>query len=184
MDLMPLSANTVSARASAATRRVVLGGVLLAGACVLGLVEAGVASSLPGVRLGLANIAVLVALVSLGEGPALAVSILRVGIVGLATGSLFGPTSALAIAGALAAWAAMALALRGSVRFSLVGVSIAGSAAHVTAQFLVAALLAGAPGVLRLASFSLLASLLFGIATGLVARLVISRLEGSAATGR
>lgn len=184
MDSTLLSANAGTSRTSAATRRTVLAGVLLAGACVLGLLEAGVASPVPGVRLGLANIAVLVALVSLGEGPALAVSILRVGIVGLATGTLFGPTSALAVAGAFVAWAAMAIALRSPARFSLVGISIAGSAAHVSAQFAVAAILVGTPGILGLASFSLLASLLFGIATGLVARLVISRLEGSVLTGR
>ncbi len=135
-------------------------------------------------RLGLANTAVLVALVSLGEGPALAVSLLRVVVVGLATGSLLGPTSALAIAGAFAAWVAMTLALRSTARFSLVGVSMSGSAAHVTAQFVVAAFITGAPGILGLASVSLFASLLFGIATGLVARLVVSRLEGSALTGR
>ncbi len=180
-----LSHASVSAGVSAkVTRRTVLSGVLLAGACILGLLEASVASPVPGVRLGLANIAVLVALVVLGRGQALAVSLLRVAIVGIATGSLFGPTSALAITGALASWLAMAATLGSRARFSLVGVSIAGAAAHVLAQFGTAAFITGAPGVLSFASVALVASLLFGIATGLSARFVISRLEGSTLTGR
>ncbi|MCE5190441.1 MAG: Gx transporter family protein [Actinomycetia bacterium] len=171
-------------RAPAGTRRLVKAGVLLAGASVLGLLEAAIASPIPGVRFGLANIAVMVALVSLGEGPALTVSLLRVGVVGLATGSLLGPTSLLAISGALASWAAMSVALRSRVGFSLVGVSIAGATAHVAAQFAAAALMTGAAGVVLIAPPALLASLPFGIATGFAARLVISRLEGSARTGR
>ncbi len=174
-----LSHASVTTRIAAPARRVVLAGVLLAGACVLGLLEASVASPVPGVRLGLANIAVIVAIVVIGERAALAVSVLRVGIVGLATGTLLGPVSVLALAGAVASWAAMVLALRSRARFTLIGVSIAGAAAHILSQFAAAGLLTGAPGIVRLASPALLASLLFGIATGFAARSVISRLEGS-----
>ena len=183
MDSTLSHARVVTAPAVTATRRVVLGGCLLATACVLGLLEASVASPIPGVRLGLANIAVLVALAVLGEKSALAVSVLRVGVVGLATGTLLGPVSALAFSGALASWAAMVLALRSPARFTFVGVSIAGAAAHVTAQFAAAAVLSGTTGVLALATIPIIASLLFGIATGFAARYVISRLKGNGLAG-
>jgi heptaprenyl diphosphate synthase len=136
------------------------------------------------VRFGLANIAVLVALAVLGEKSALAVSVLRVGIVGLATGTLFGPVSVLAVSGALASWAAMVLAFRSSARFTFVGISIAGASAHVTAQFVAAAFLSGTTGVLAFAAIPIIASLLFGIATGFAARYIISRLEGNGLAGR
>lgn len=166
------------------TRRIVLAGVLLAVACVLGLAESAVGTPIPGVRIGLANIAVLVALYECGAGAALAVSVLRVAIVGLATGALMGPATGLGLAGATAAWAAMALVKASGPRFSIVGVSAAGAVAHVAVQFAVAAMLVGSIGVARLATPALLVSLLLGLATGLVARYVLSRLEGLSLLGR
>lgn len=177
----PVSVGTVRmGRAS----RVVTAGLLLSLACVLGLVEASIASPFAGARLGLANIAVVVALAVLGEAPALAIGILRVVIVGLATGSIFGPTSALAFAGALAAWSAMTLALRSPFRFSYIGISVCGAVAHVVAQYLVAAVLTGVTGVLFLAPIAVAMSLLFGIVTGYLARYIISRVEVSYPSGR
>ncbi len=159
-------------------------GLLLALACVLGLVESSFAAPVAGVRLGLANIVVVVALAVLGEASALAIGVLRVGIVGLATGTLFGPASALAFAGACAAWAAMSIAFRSRVGFSYIGISVCGAVAHVAAQYLVVVMLTGLAGVLLLAPVSLVTSLLFGIVTGYSARYVISRLEVSHPFGR
>lgn len=183
MDSTLSSARELPVRAYPGTRKMVLGGSLLAVACVLGLLEAAFASPVPGVRLGLANIAVMVALVVLGPSRALAVSLLRVLIVGLATGAVLGPVSALALGGAVASWAAMSVAYRSQFDFTLVGVSVAGATAHVGAQFCIAAVMAGAPGILAAAPAAIIASLLFGIATGFAARLVISRMEGTVLSG-
>jgi len=162
----------------------VTAGLLLSLACVLGLVESALAAPFAGARLGLANIAILVALALLGEAPALAIGLLRVIIIGLATGSLFGPTSALAFAGALAAWLAMTAALRSRFGFSYVGVSVCGSVAHVVAQYVAAVALTGAAGILLVAPISLVMSLLFGIVTGFCALSIISRVEVSRPSGR
>jgi heptaprenyl diphosphate synthase len=175
---------TLMAGVQGKTRRVVTAGLLLALACVLGLVESAIAAPVAGTRLGLANIAIVVALGVLGERSALAICVLRVGIVGLATGSLFGPASALAFAGALAAWSAMCIALRSRAGFSYVGVSVCGAVAHIFAQYAVVVVLTGAVGILFLAPVSLITSLLFGIVTGYAARYVISRVEVSHPSGR
>lgn len=180
-DLAPV---TVGALRMGRTSRMVTSGLLLSLACVLGLVEASFTSPFAGARLGLANIAVVVALGVLGEAPALAIGILRVVIVGLATGSIFGPTSALAFAGALAAWCAMAIALRSRFSFSYIGVSVCGAVAHVLAQYVVASVLTGVAGVLFLAPLAVATSLLFGIVTGYLARYIISRVEVSRPSGR
>jgi len=179
-----LSAPAVASRLRVRTGRMVTAGLLLSLACVLGLVEAAFSTPFAGARLGLANIAVLVTLRVLGQAPALAVAVLRVLIVGLATGSLFGPSSALALAGAVAAWLAMSVALRSGVGFSYVGISVCGAFAHVVAQYAMAVVLTGVLGVLLLAPLSLVMSLLFGIVTGYLALYIISRVEVSRLPGR
>lgn len=154
------------------------GAVLLAVAASLGLAESLWLPALPvpGMRLGLANLAVIVALVVLGPAEALFVSLGRVVIVGLATGMLFGPISVLSAAGAAASWAVMvALRSRGGA-FSVVGWSVAGSAASVLSQLVAAAFLTSTPSVLSLAPLALALSLPSGLAIGLVARLLISRI--------
>jgi len=130
----------------------------------------------PGLRLGLANIAVVLALVMLGASGALIVTLTRVLIVGLASGALFGPTTLLSLAGAVAAWGAMVLLIRfGGQAFSVIGWSLAGSTAHVIAQLLVASLLVGAPYPIALAPVSLGMALCAGTAIGYSARLLLSR---------
>lgn len=152
--------------------------LLTAAASILGYVEAVVLPVLPvpGMRLGLANLGVLLALVLVGASGALIVSLARVLIVGLATGALFGPTSLLALAGAFAAWGAMVLAVRlGRGALSPIGISLAGSFTHVIAQLGVASLLVGALHPLALAPVSLAAALLAGAAIGYSAHILLSR---------
>ena len=161
------------------THRLAVCGSLTALASVLGLVEATVLPPLPlpGVKLGLANIAVLIALTSLGRANALFVSLSRVVVVGVVTGTLLGPSGALSLGGALAAWATMALLSGAGERFSVVGWAVGGSAAHVAAQFLVAW---GISGVLLppfVMAGSLGSSAITGLATGTVTLALLSRLE-------
>lgn len=165
-------ATPASAHASA------LSAGLLALAVLLGVIEtvALPVVPVPGVKLGLANLAVIVALVHLGPARAAFVSAGRVLLVGLATGTLAGPVFLLSAAGASASFLAMwALSSRGSL-FSPVGWSVAGAASHVGAQLVVAALLAATPAPLALAPLSLAVSLPTGLALGLVARVLLSRL--------
>ena len=151
--------------------------LLMALASILGLVEAAFPSPVPGARLGLANVAVVLALVLLGPARALAVTLGRVAIVSLAAGTAGGPAFMLAVAGALAAWSAMCLVIHLLPSATVVGISAVGGVAHVFSQLAVASMLAGTTGVFAVGSISLLAGLLFGIATGFIAQLVISRLQ-------
>ncbi|MCE5203693.1 MAG: Gx transporter family protein [Coriobacteriales bacterium] len=171
-------------RVTSYTRKLVVSGLLLAMACVLGLVESALGSPVPGVRLGLANIAVVVALYVCGPAAALAVSVLRVVIVGLATGTFAGPVMVLALSGAVCAWAAMSAVRLCGDRFSIMGLSATGAVAHVIAQFVAAAFLTGSVGVLRLATPAALVSLSLGLATGFVARHLLSQLDDTRSIGR
>ncbi len=178
MDSMHASVSASVIRGSTVSRRVTTGSGLLAVACVLGLVEAAMPGLplAPWLRLGLSNIAVVVALAVADGATAAAVSLGRVVIVGLATGTLGTPVGLIAIAGAMASLGVMwALSNRGDV-FSLVGWSAAGSAAHVLAQLLVAGSLMGSWSLMALAPVSVLIALPLGALTGLLARTVVSRL--------
>lgn len=159
-------------------RELALAGLLVALGAVLGLVESALLPPLPvpGVRIGIANIAVVLALALLGPRKALAVSVLRVVVVSVAAGTLGGPALVLALAGALWAWVAMAsLSARGA-SFSVVGWSVAGAAAHVVGQLMVASALTGSPAPLLFAPVSIGFALICGLAVGFATRLLLSRL--------
>ncbi len=166
-------------RASGADARTVsMVALLLSFASCVAYAEAVLLPSLPipGVRLGFANIAVVVAILVSGSRSALVVSVGRVLIVALATGALGGPSFLLSIAGALAAWATMSmLASRGAV-FSPIGWSVAGSAVHVVTQLVVASWIVGSTAPLLMLPLSLGASLPAGLAVGYSAGLLVSRI--------
>lgn len=172
-------------RTSADTRTLTATALLVAIGAVLGIVENAVLPPLPvpGVRLGLANIAVVLALLLIGRAASLRVALLRVVIVALATGSLGGPGFVLAVGGAIAACGVMA-ALAGVRDVSVIGVSVAGAAAHVATQLLLAAVLTGGPAPLLFAPLSLALSVPCGLAIGFMARALIARLPLEQASAR
>jgi heptaprenyl diphosphate synthase len=151
--------------------------MLLAVATALGYAEAVLMPSLPvpGLKLGLANVAVVVALAVLGPGRAAVVSLGRVLLVALATGTLGGPAMALALSGAVASWTVMALMARQKDTFSVIGWSLAGAAAHAVGQLLVAVIVTGSAAPIMLLPLALALSLVTGTVVGLLAHLLISR---------
>ena len=111
-------------------------GLLIALALVLSYLESLVPPLwVPGVKLGLPNLAVVFALYRLGRKDACAISLVRVVLVTL----LFGNGAALAysIAGAALSLSLMGL-LKKTGKFSTVGISVAGGVAHNAGQILVA----------------------------------------------
>ena len=111
-------------------------GLITALALVLSWVESLLPPlGVPGVKLGLPNLAVVFALYRLGVRDACVISLVRVVLVAL----LFGNGAALAysVAGAVLSLALMGL-LKRTGKFSPVGVSVAGGVAHNAGQILVA----------------------------------------------
>ncbi len=93
---------------------------------------------IPGIKLGIANLVVIIALYRLGCRYAFGINIVRVLVAGLLFSGLFGAVYSLA--GALMSFAVMALAKKAEI-FSVTGVSMAGGVAHNLGQILVAAAL-------------------------------------------
>jgi heptaprenyl diphosphate synthase len=161
-------------------RRTSFLGVLVALALALHLLESQIPSPLPWVRPGLANLMTLIAVLVVGWRAGLLVAVLRVGIGSLLLGGFLGPAFTLSLAGAVASTLVMALMARGAWRlWSPLAVSAAGAVAHGAAQLLVLTTFLLRSGDLPwLLPWVLAPSLVAGVATGLLANLVLLRWQG------
>lgn len=156
------------------TREVTTVALLTAVGIALFVVESFIPTPLPFLKIGLANISSLVAMMVLGVPQMLVVVIMRVVVGSMLVGSLFTPGFVLAIGGGITSAVAMALTKRcGKQLFSPVGVSLVGSLTHVVTQFLLVLWLY----VQNAAVFFLLPLLLgSGFVGGLVVGWITSRL--------
>ena len=161
-------------------RRLTMDALLLALALVLSIVERWIPLELivpvPGLKLGLANIVTLFAILRLRPLDAL----LILGIRSLVMGAILGPTVLLfSFGGGILALLVMWLLSRWEGRvFSVIGLSLAGAAAHNTGQVAVASLVLNEP--LLLVTYLpplLLVSIAAGILTGVAAFPVIRRFK-------
>ena len=156
------------------TRRLTTLALLTAGAMILSYVESMLPSlGIPGVKMGLANIAVIFALYRLGWKEALGISLVRVFMVSMLFGSMGALLSSLA--GAALSLSTMAL-LKHSDRFSETGVSVAGGVAHNAGQILVAIALLGNVRLVYYYPVLVLSGVAGGVLTGLTAAMLIKRI--------
>ena len=156
------------------TKRLVLLAMLTAVAMILSYVESLLPSvGIPGVKMGLANIAVIFVLFRFGWKEAAALSLVRVVLVSL----LFGSVGAMlySLAGAVLSLAVMAL-LRRIDRFSTVGISVAGGVAHNAGQILMAMLILQTKQLLGYLPVLAVSGIAGGVLTGLAAALLIRRI--------
>ncbi len=159
------------------TRRTAHLAVLLAVSLGLSVVERAIPMPVPFLRAGLANIVTVYAIITMGLADALVITLLRVVIASLVTGTFLGPTFALSMGGGLAATLAMGAARTAAPPLGVVGVSLIGALFHNLGQLVVvAALFAGAGPAVRLVPLATLMAAGAGLITGLIATLVIERL--------
>lgn len=132
--------------------------------------------TIPGAKLGLANIVVLVALVVFGFKEAITVAILKSIVLMLATGSI--SSFFYSITGALLSSVAMHLAYSytGPI-FSLIGVSIIGALAHNFGQITVAVLILQNARIYSYLPLLMLTSLFTGYFVGLSSGYISKHLE-------
>ena len=144
--------------------------MLVAQASVLHFIESLLPNPIPipGVKLGLANIITLLALVLFDFKTALQISILRTVLGAMLSGTLFGVGFFMSFTGALTAVCMMALLLRACSGFSLAGVSIAGAIAHNMGQLAMAALILNFSGIFYYLPIMMLSSIPTGIIIGLL----------------
>lgn len=146
-------------------------------AVVVHVLESAVPMPLPGIKPGLANLVVLVVLLRHGLRLAIWVALLRVVVAALATGTFLTPTFVLSLAGTLGSIAALAaVSGLGRGQVGAIGLSAASATAHMAMQIAVAhAWLLPVAALLHLAPLLLGIALGLGIAGGIIARTVLTR---------
>ena len=128
---------------------------------------------IPGVKLGLANLVVLVALYRLGPRYAIAVNVVRVLMAGLLFTGLFGMVYSMA--GSLVSFLVMYLCFRSGL-FSVIGVSLAGGVAHNFGQLAVAAFIVSTARIFLYFPVLLFSGMAAGIVVGIGAYILIGRI--------
>ena len=145
-------------------------------AMILSFVESQIPAfvAIPGVKMGLANIAVVFALYKMGWKEAIGISLIRVLLVSLLFGS--GASFFYSMAGAALSLVGM-IALKATGRFSTVAVSVTGGVLHNVGQIGMACLLLGTNAILYYLPFLFLSGILAGIVIGVVAAILVKRIE-------
>ncbi len=140
--------------------------------------EAVIPKPLPFVRIGLANIAVLLLIADGFAVLGFAVSLLKIVIGGFFIGTLFTLVSLISLGGSICAVAVMIIAYKTKTGLSLIGVSILGAIVHNLAQLIVLRLIMiQSDSVYRFIPILLIIGLVSGSITGFVSLLLRKKIS-------
>ena len=155
---------------------VALYGMLISLAFIFSYIEAVIPIPIPvpGVKLGLANLVSIVGLYIVGIKGTIAVSLVRIVLVGFTFGNL--SSMIYSLAGGTVSLIFMIL-LKKTGKFSQVGVSIMGGIGHNIGQLTAAALITETAGVFYYLPFLMVAGVIAGAVTGLLGALVTARIQ-------
>ena len=157
------------------TKKITVLGLCVALAMILSYIESilPVFVGIPGAKLGLPNMVIVLLLYLMGAKEAVCVNILRILLSGFLFGNLF--SILYSLAGGLLSLAVMAvLKKRGS--FSVFGVSMAGGVFHNVGQLIVAMLVVETFSVAYYVPVLLIAGVITGFIIGVVANEMLKRL--------
>ena len=158
------------------SKKVAMAGMFTALAMIFSYVEVLIPINLglPGMKLGLANLVVVVTLYTMGAPMAFAVSMIRIMLVSMS----FGSFSAMlySMAGGLLSFCGMAL-LKKIPNFSVIGVSLLGGVLHNTGQLLVAMAVVENINLIAYLPPLMIAGMVTGILIGIVSAQVIPRIK-------
>lgn len=145
-------------------------------ALILSFIESRIPAfvAIPGIKVGLANIAVIFTLYKLGAKEAALVSVLRVILVSLLFGS---PVSFIySLTGAILSFTVMIL-LKRFTSLATVTVSVSGGVMHNIGQIIAASFMLSTNVVLYYLPFLLLSGTLAGIVIGVASALIVKRVK-------
>ena len=150
-------------------------GICAAGALILGYIEyrIPIIPSIPGIKLGLSNMMIVLMFFISGARDASIIAVLKT----LMSALMFSGFSAFlfSFSGVMLAYAAMWLVWR--CRWHMVGISVIGALAHNGAQLLVAALVIQNMGVMVYLPVLIVSAVITGLLTGTLAHLLYGHLK-------
>lgn len=156
------------------THKLVLIGVLTASAIVIAILESFIPSiGIPGIKLGLANIVILLTIYELGVMEAAFINILRVVIVAVVRGTLLSMGFFMSLTGAFLSFAIMVLFALTIKKFSVIGVSVIGAIFHVVGQIIVAMIYLDSAYILFYLPIIALSAIITGLLVGIVTQAII-----------
>ncbi len=169
----------MTGKTSSAARTAARRGLFVALALILGYVESMIPplAAVPGMKLGLSNLAVLAALYLDGSGAAFVINLVRITLSAVLFGS--GASFVYSLAGGMLSAAVMIL-LKKRGKFGIPAVSTAGGISHNVGQILAAMWLSGAASVRWYLAILWLSGLASGLFIGLSGSLIIGRIKRTA----
>jgi len=158
------------------TKKLTLSALLVSVAIIFGYIEHLLPFDfgIPGIKLGLANITVIIVLYLIGEKEAFLISLLRILICFLLFGNIY--SFAYSLAGGIFSLCIMSLMKRFKI-FSIVGISICGGVAHNIAQLSVALLLVKSLSIALYLPILLTSGAITGTCIGLISKLIIPKIK-------
>ena len=158
------------------SKKIAYYGLATALAIIMGYIEFLIPMPIPvpGVKLGLSNIVVLLILYIMGARAAFVISLLRV----LLSGLLFAGFAGLlySLAGAILSFTFMAV-LKRTNQFSIIGISLVGGVVHNVGQITIAALVVENSKLFYYLPMLLVAGVITGVVIGIVAKLALKHLS-------
>lgn len=158
-------------------KKVAFWGIFLALALILSYVESLIPFyfGVPGMKLGLTNVIVILLMYLIGDRDALGVSVLRVILAGFLFGNGFSVLYSLA--GAILSFMVMFLMKR-TQKFNVITVSAAGGISHNLGQIIVAVCVVENYHLFLYFPLLMIGGIITGVLIGVIARELIFRLKG------
>lgn len=156
-------------------KRIALFGIMVALAFTFSYLESLIPFNfgIPGVKLGLANLVVVVALYVMKPGEAFSIAIIRIFLAGLTFGNVY--SLAYSLCGGILSFIVMWLVKR--TKLSVIGVSMMGGICHNIGQITVAAIVMETVRIVYYLPVLIGAGLLTGLLLGVISNLIINRLK-------
>jgi len=157
------------------TKRLALSAILVTLAMIFSYIEAlfPLPVPIPGVKLGLANLVIIIAIYRLGFKYAFTINCVRIFVAGLLFTGLFGMMYS--FAGGILSIIVMYLLYR-TGWFSMVGISMAGGVAHNLGQLITACIIMSNIRLMSYFAVLLFSGMISGILIGIVAHIIYQKL--------
>jgi heptaprenyl diphosphate synthase len=142
---------------------------------VLSIVESSIAVfffAFPGIKLGLANIATMVVVFTLGRKAGFTVAVLRIFLVGLIYSGLFTPSFWISLSGGM--FALLMIVIFSKSKLSILTVSVLASLFHMVGQIFGAIVIVQTTSLLYYLPYMIIISVPTGLMTGYLAKKIIS----------
>ncbi len=159
------------------TKTIAMCGVMTAVAMIFSYIESLFPILVPvyGIKLGIANIAIITVLLVVGKKEALIVNIIRIALTAILFGNL--NSFLFSMAGGLLSLVMM-IVLQCSKKFSIIGISVAGGVFHNIGQIVAAIFIMETGAIIYYLPVLLISGIITGIVIGIVSGIVVKRVKG------